>query len=102
MTDGGSSATAASSATVRSAPVSIGSALPGTLATAAAQTSCGHVLDHALAVEGGRLLLYNQAARVDGGDPVGHLEDFFQFVGDAHPREPPVAEPLDQVEHLPR
>src|SRR6266513_253895 len=69
MTEGGSSATAASSSTVRSAPASMRSAFRGAFATGAAQSSCRHVLDHALAVERRSLVLNHEPAEVQDGDP---------------------------------
>src|ERR1051325_8729301 len=101
-TAGGSSATAASEATVRSWPASIASAFCRASATAAAQASCRHVLDHALAVEVGSLVLDDQPAEVEDRNPVGDLENVVQVVGDDHHSQPAVAQPLDEVEHLSR
>src|SRR5437588_8897113 len=63
---GGSSATIASGAAVRSAAASA-SVKPclGACATGSAQPSCGHVLDDALSVKCGGLVLHDEASQVD-------------------------------------
>src|SRR5438445_2666395 len=100
---GGTSAWAASGAAVRSGACSGGiparSAAFGTSATAAAQPSCGHVLDDALPVECRCLVLHDDAAEVHHRDAVGHLEDVVQVVRDDHDRKASIAQPFDQVEH---
>src|SRR5438132_12085740 len=97
---GGSSAAAASGAAVRSAAASAAE-MPclGARATGAAQPSRGHVLDDALTVKCGRLVLHDKAPQVAHRDAIGDLEDVIQVVRDDHDRESAVAQALDEVEH---
>src|SRR5690348_1071719 len=97
---GGTSFSATSGAAVRSTAAA-GSALFGS-ATAAARSSCRHVLDDRLPVELRGILLDDKASQVHHGDSVSHLEYVVQVVGDDHHRQSSVAQALDQVEHLPR
>ena len=61
----------------------------------------GHVLDDALPVEAGHRSLGHHPAEVEHGDPVGHLEDVVEVVGDHHHRQAVVAEAAHQVEDHP-
>src|ERR1700719_291534 len=60
-----------------------------------------HVLHHALPVEVRSRRLGHHPPQVQHRDPVRDLEDVVQVVGDHHYRQPAVAEPFDQVQHLP-
>src|SRR5580700_3323857 len=60
-----------------------------------------HVLHHALPVEVRSRPLGHHPPQVQHRDPVRDLEDVVQVVGDDHHRQPAVAEPFDQVQHLP-
>src|SRR5205814_9842435 len=100
--EGVSSPTAAAPSTVRSAPASMRSAFRGAFATGAAEPSCRHVLDRALAVEIRSLVLDDEPAEVEDGDPVRDLEHVIQVVRDDHHRKAAVAQSLAQVEHLAR
>src|SRR5438445_11695339 len=97
---GGTSACAASGAAVRSGACSGGrpetSAVPGRRATRARCSSCCHVLDDALPVEGRGLVLDDQAAQIEDSDPVGHLEDVVEVVRDDHHRQTSVAQAFDE------
>src|ERR1700732_2039841 len=60
-----------------------------------------HVLHHALPVEVRSRPVGHHPPQVQHRDPVRDLEDVVQVVGDHHHRQPAVAEPFDQVQHLP-
>src|SRR5438105_1128663 len=99
---GGSSAAAASGAAVRSTAASAAE-MPclGARAIGAAQPSRGHVLDDALTVKRGDLVLHDKASQIDDRDAVGDLEHVIQVVRDDHDREAAVAQAPGQVEHHP-
>src|SRR5207248_6384779 len=91
----GSGADSGASALARLASISVGT-LDG-----ATRGPGGHVVDDALAVEGGGALLDHQPAQVEDRDPVGHLEDVVQVVRDDHHRQTAIAQAPGQVEHHP-
>src|ERR1700674_2818406 len=98
---GGSSASAASGAAVRSVTSSGAVAISARLGVAAAQAAGGHVFDDALAVERGRPVLDRHPTEVQDGDAIGDLEQVVQVVRDHHHRKAAVAQALHQVQHLP-
>src|SRR6516164_1913456 len=114
----GTSAAASGAAVRSSAGVSPGSAVTGVSRSGAmgsalaagrsgglgrppAGATCRHVLHHALPVEVRGRPLYHHPSQVQHRDPVRDLEDVVQVVGDDHHRQPAIAEPFDQVQHLP-
>src|SRR5215831_4797715 len=114
---GGTSAAASGAAVRSSAGVSPGSAVTGVSRSGAMGSAlaaggsgrlgrppagaCRHVLHHALPVEVRSRPLGHHPSQVQHRDPVRDLEDVVQVVGDDHHRQPAIAEPFDQVQHLP-
>src|SRR5215470_4210723 len=114
---GGTSAAASGAAVRSSAGVSPGSAVTGVSRSGAMGSAlaaggsgrlgrppagaCRHVLPHALPVEVRSRPLGHHPSQVQHRDPVRDLEDVVQVVGDDHHRQPAIAEPFDQVQHLP-
>ena len=58
-----------------------------------------HVFDHALAVKVRCRPGHGQTPEVQDGDPVGHLEDVIEVVGDDQHGDAAARQPLDQLEH---
>src|SRR6202171_1249263 len=68
--------------------------LPG-----AARCAGGHVVDDALSVEVRGATLRHHAAEVHHGNPVSHLEDVVEVVGDDHDGQTSVAQGADKDAH---
>src|SRR5207302_4777769 len=100
---GGTSRVAASAAAVGSGAVSGASARATRCSVGirsrptAARRPGGHVIDHALPVEVRSGTLGHQAAEMDHGNSVRHLEDVIEVVGDDHHRQTAVAQAADEI-----
>src|SRR4051794_38109183 len=68
--------------------------------TEVAGATSGDELHHAAVVDLRRRDVGRDPAEVQGGDPVGDLEDVHHVVRDEEHAEPPVGQPAHQVEHL--
>src|SRR5947209_3859853 len=89
----GSSAEGSASARAILSALAIGAASP-------ARSAGGHVIDDALAIEYGDLILGHHPPQMQDGNPVGNFEDVIQVMRDHHDGKAAITQTAHQFEYL--